>query len=139
MKTIKFLTFLPITIKKTNNMKQILLLVLFLSFTLGFSQDEKANFKILKMGNKYSQELVQKAFSTADLCGSYLQTKNHDIVFDDGTIVRLFSKNEINNFKLSNDCFVSDNTDFSHITWSISPSAIIVKGYQVRPNKSYTK
>lgn len=120
-------------------MKQILLLLTFLFSILGFSQEKKSNFEILKIGNKYSQELIHKAFSTADLCGSYLISKNHDIVFDDGTIVRLFSKNELKSFKFSNDCFVSDNTDFSNITWSIAPSAIIVKGYESRPNKAYTK
>lgn len=120
-------------------MKQILLLLMFLFTSLGYSQEKMANFEILKIGNKYSQEIVQKALSTADFCGNYLLTKNHDIVFDDGTIVRLFSKNELKSFKFSNDCFVSDNTDFSNITWSIAPSAIIVKGYESRPNKAYTK
>lgn len=120
-------------------MKQILLLLMFLFTTLGYSQEKKANFEILKIGNKYSQELVQKAFSTADLCGSYLLTKNHDIVFDDGTVVRLFSKDELKKSVINSDCFLNDDTDFSHITWSISPSAIIVKGYQARPNKAYTK
>lgn len=120
-------------------MKQTLLLLIFLLTFMGFSQEKKKSFEILKVGNKYSQELIQKAFSTADLCGSFLITKNHDIVFDDGTIVRLFSKNELKNFALNNECFVPDNTDFSHITWSIAPSAIIVKGHQVRPNKAYTK
>lgn len=120
-------------------MKQTFLLLIFLLTFMGFSQENKTNFEILKVGNKYSQEQIQKAFSNADLCGSYLVTRNHDIVFDDGTIVRLFSKNDLKSFRFSNDCFVADNTDFSHITWSITPSAIIVKGYQVRPNKAYTK
>jgi hypothetical protein len=120
-------------------MKQILLLLMFLITLTGFSQEMKINFEILKVGNKYSQELILKAFSTADLCGNHLITKNNDIVFDDGTIVRLFSKNDLKSSRFSSDCFVSDNTDFSHITWSIAPSAIIVKGYQVRPNKAYTK
>ena len=120
-------------------MKQNLLLLIFLFSILGFSQEKKSNFEILKIGNKYSQELVQKAFSTADLCGTYLTTKNHDIVFDDGTVVRLFSKNTLNNSSYSNDCFVNDNTNFSHVSWSISPNAIIVKGYQVLPNKAYSK
>ena len=122
-----------------NIMKQTFLLLIFLLTFMGFSQEKKKSFEILKVGNKYSQEIIQKAFSTADLCGSFFITKNHDIVFDDGTIVRLFSKNEIKILAFSNECFVSDNTDFSHITWSIAPSAIIVKGYQVRPNKAYTK
>lgn len=120
-------------------MNQSILILMFLFTLLGFSQENKTNFEILKVGNKYSQELIQKAFSNADLCGSYLVTRNHDIVFDDGTVVRLFSKNDLKSSRFSSDCFVSDNTDFSHITWSIAPSAIIVKGYQVRPNKAYTK
>lgn len=120
-------------------MKQTFLLLIFLLTFMGFSQEKKKSFEILKVGNKYSREIIQKAFSTADLCGSFFITKNHDIVFDDGTIVRLFSKNDLKILAISNDCFVPDNTDFSHITWSIAPSAIIVKGYQVRPNKAYTK
>ena len=122
-----------------NIMKQTFLLLIFLLTFMGFSQEKKKSFEILKVGNKYSREIIQKAFSTADLCGSFFITKNHDIVFDDGTIVRLFSKNDLKILAISNDCFVPDNTDFSHITWSIAPSAIIVKGYQVRPNKAYTK
>lgn len=119
-------------------MKKLLLLLLLFSL-FSFSQEKESNFKILKLGNKYSKELIQKAFSSANLCGSYFISKNNDIVFDDGTIVRLFSKMEINSKNMSNDCFVSDSTDFSHIHWSISPNAIIVKGYDARPNKAYTK
>lgn len=120
-------------------MKQTLLLLMFLFTILGYSQEKKTNFEILKVGNKYSQELIQKAFSTADLCGNYLTTKNHDIVFDDGTIVRLYPKNVIKTASFSDDCFVPDSTDFSRISWSISSNAIIVKGYEVRPNKSTIK
>jgi hypothetical protein len=112
---------------------------MFLFTILGFAQEKKTNFEILKVGNKYSHELIQKAFSTADLCGNYLITKNHDIVFDDGTIVRLYSKNVLKTSVLNNDCFVDDNTNFSHISWSISSTAIIIKGYEARPNKAYTK
>ena len=120
-------------------MKQILLLLMFLFSILGFSQEKKSNFEVLKIGKKYPQELIQKAFSTADLCGNYLISKNHDIVFDDGTVVRLYSRSVLKTPELSDDCFVDDKTDFSHITWSISSTAIIVKGYESRPNKAYTK
>jgi len=116
--------------------KNLLLLTLFCCF-IGFSQD--SNYKILKLGKKYSTELINKAFSSADFCGSYLLTKNNDIVFDDGLVIRLYSKNELKSKKIDNDCFVSDSTDFSHIQWSISLNAIIVKGYGVSPNKSTIK
>lgn len=120
-------------------MKQFLLLLIFLFTCFTFSQKKKANYEILKIGTKYSQELVLKAFSSADLCGSYLLTKNNDIVFDDGTVVRLYPKNQLNSSFLNKDCFQLDNTDFSHLVWSISSSAIIIKGYQARPNKAYSK
>ncbi|WP_333810506.1 hypothetical protein [Flavobacterium sp.] len=120
-------------------MKQILLLLFFQFTLLGVAQERKRNFEILKVGNKYSEELIQKAFSTADLCGSYLITKNHDIVLDDGTVVRLYPKHILKSAKFNDECFVEDDTNFSHISWSISSSAIIVKGYEVRPNKAYTK
>ena len=120
-------------------MKRTLLLFMFLFINLGFSQDQSVTFEVLKVGNRYPKDLIQKAFSTADLCGNYFISKNHDIVFDDGTIVRLYSKSKLKNIRMNNDCFVIDTTDFSHIQWSISSTAIIVKGYQVRPNKAYTK
>jgi len=120
-------------------MKKLLLLLTLLLSTASFSQDADPNYKILKLGNKYSKELIQKAFSSANLCGSYLTSKNHDIVFDDGLVIRLYSKKEIKNKNIGNDCFVSDSTDFSHIHWSISSKAIIIKGYDARPNKAFTK
>mgnify|MGYP000029100542 CR=1 FL=1 len=119
-----------------NMKKNLLFLMLFCCF-IGFSQD--SNYKIIKLGKKYPKELIDKAFSTADLCGSYLLSKNNDIVFDDGLVVRLFPKTLLNKSNFNNNCFVSDSTDFSHINWSISSNAIIVKGYQARPNKAYTK
>ena len=119
-------------------MKKLILLLTLLLSLVSFSQEITPNYKILKLGNKYSKELVQKAFSSANLCGSYFYSKNNDIVFDDGLVVRLYSKNEIKTKIFENDCFVSDSTDFSHISWSISLNAIIVKGYQTLPNKAYT-
>jgi hypothetical protein len=120
-------------------MKKLLLLLTLLLSTASFSQVANSNYEILKLGNKYSKELIQKAFSSANLCGSHLFSKNNDIVFDDGLIVRLFPKSNLKILNYNNDCFVSDSTDFSYISWSITSSATIVKGYQVRPNKAYTK
>ena len=120
-------------------MKQFLLLLIFLFTCVTFSQEKKANYQILKIGNKYSKELVLQAFSTADLCGSYLLTKNNDIIFDDGTVVRLYPKNVLKYSLLNNECFLPDNTDFSQLAWSIAPSAILIKGYQARPNKANSK
>jgi hypothetical protein len=120
-------------------MKKILLLIIFLSMNFAFGQEKQNNFEIIKLGNKYPIDLINKAFSTADLCGSYLLSKNNDIVFDDGLVIRLFSKSVLKKSNFNNNCFVSDSTDFSHISWSISSNAIIVKGYQARPNKAYTK
>lgn len=121
-------------------MKQILLLIVFSVFSIGHSQEKSISFEIVKVGNKYSRELIQTSFQSADLCGNYYQTKENNIVLDDGSIIKLFSKVKLRNTSnFPEDCFVSDTTNFDNVKWSISKNGIIVKGYEVRPNKSTIK
>lgn len=119
--------------------KKILCLVVFIA-TVSYSQNKVSNYAILKIGTKYSKELITTAFNNADMCGSFYESKPNDIVFDDGSIVRLFSKKEIgSNSSMSSDCFVADAFKFEEIVWSIMPNGYIAKGYTARPNKSYLK
>lgn len=116
-------------------MKRILLLLTLFLLNFSYSQENKNNYEVVKTGNKYSVELIKKAFSSANLCGSYFYTKRNIITLDDGAVVSLYSKAEITVNSFSDDCFVSDNTDFSFITWSISSNGYVLKGYQARPSK----
>jgi hypothetical protein len=121
-------------------MKKLLLCFVGFITIFSYSQNKTLNFTILKIGTKYSKELITTAINKADMCGSFYESKPNDIVFDDGSIVRLFSKKEIgSNSSMSSDCFVADTFKFEEIAWSILPNGYIAKGYTARPNKSYLK
>lgn len=95
-----------------------------------------AKFKVIKAGTKYSESQLTLALNKISLCGSFYESKTNDIEFDDGSIVRLFSKNQINSSEISSDCFVSDNYKFQKITWGITSNGYISKGYEIGPNKN---
>lgn len=119
--------------------KTLLFLLTMFCFSL-YSQNNGEKFTIIKIGNKYSKELISTAFEKADMCGNFYMSKPNDITLDDGAVVRFFSKAEQgSNANLSSDCYVSDNFKFGNIVWSILPNGFIAKGHAVRPNKSYTK
>jgi hypothetical protein len=118
---------------------KLLLIVLFLSASL-FSQNKVEKFQILKVGSQYSAELIYKAFSNANMCGQFLTTKSNDIVLDDGSVVRFFSKKELfHTTELSEDCFLPDDTRWPNIKWSILPNGFVSKGYERLPSKSTFK
>jgi hypothetical protein len=121
-------------------MKKLLLLFTFLFTTLVFSQQKNVAFEITKVGTKYKKDFIQKAFETANLCGNFYHSVENDIVLDDGSIVRLLSRKSLKDkIIMPDDCYVSDKTSFDNIKWSISDSGIIIRGYEVRPNKSTIK
>lgn len=69
------------------------------------------------------------------MCGNFYESKFNDIVFDDGTIVRLFSKKELTgNTAFSDDCFLEDSSKKQSIVWGILPNGIITKGYDSSQN-----
>jgi len=118
-------------------------LLLVLCSILTYGQETKSQnnntgkFQIIKTGSKYSKEIIASALSKANLCGNFFESKSNDIVFDDGAVVRLFSKNQINDANLSNGCFVSDSYKFQKIIWAVHANGNISKGYELGPNKSY--
>ena len=110
-------------------MKKIMLCLVVFITTVSYSQNKTSYYSIVKIGKKYSKELITTAFNKADMCGSFYESKPNDIVFDDGSIVRLFSKKELGTSTISADCFIPDATKKQIIIWSIFPSGIIAKGY----------
>jgi len=110
---------------------------------LTYGQEKKnknnntSKFQIIKTGSKYSKEVITSALNKANLCGNFFEAKSNDIVFDDGSVVRLFSKSQINDAKLPNGCFVSDNFKFQKNIWKVHANGNISKGYELGPNKSY--
>ncbi len=115
------------------------IVVLFFSLPV-FSQVKKANFLVVKVGSKYSEPQIVKAFSAANMCGQFLISKSNDIILDDGSIIRFLSKKEIGlNSTLSDDCFLPDNTKFPKVLWSIMSNGYVGKGISVAPNKNNFK
>ncbi|MEW5675981.1 hypothetical protein ABGT15_06670 [Flavobacterium enshiense] len=121
-------------------MKKLLLLV-FMMFCLSiYSQSKNANFTVIKIGNKYSKEVLTAAFQKADMCGNFYFSKSNDIVLDDGSVVRLLSRKEMQNgSSMSDTCFMYDDAKFGNYVWSITANGYVAKGVAVTPNKSYLK
>jgi len=104
-----------------------LIIVMFSSF-LGFSQ----SFSIQNVGTKYSEELINTAFSSANLCGLILESKRNDIVFEDGSIVSILGANEI---VAPAECIIQESQLRTDVTWSISANGILIKNIALKPTK----
>jgi len=110
---------------------------------LSYGQETKSQannlgkFQIIKTGSKYSKEIIISALNKANLCGNFFESKSNDIVFDDGSVVRLFSKSQINDANVPNGCFVSDAYKFQKIIWTVHANGNISKGYETGRYKSY--
>lgn len=89
------------------------------------------SFEIKKIGTQYTESQINSAFTTADFCGSYFQTKRNLLVFNDGSEVELKSKTELLNegISLSESCFLSDETHYFKSIWSIAANGMIMKGF----------
>jgi len=125
--------------------KHFTFLTLFFMIVTAYSFGQNLNtqtngndrFEIIKTGSKYSNEIITSALNEANLCGNFFESKSNDIVFDDGSVVRLFSKSQINDANLSNGCFVADSYKFQKIIWAIHANGNISKGYETGRYKSY--
>lgn len=97
-------------------------------FCIGFSQSK---FDIKTTGTQYSSEQLTAAFNSADLCGSYFQTKRNLIVFNDGSEVELKSGAELINqgTPIPPSCLLNDDTHYVISIWSISNEGYLMKGF----------
>lgn len=95
---------------------------------IGFSQ---STFEIKTVGNKYTSDQLNSAFSSADFCGSFFKTKRNIIKMDDGSVVELKSMTEISNSNLilQQGCSLEDNVVFYKSTWSIGENNILLRGF----------
>ena len=116
-------------------MKKLVCLILLLGSFFSFSQNKSKYYQISKLGSRYSSELITEAFNNANMCGNFYETLPNDIIFDDGTIVRLVSKKELTgNTTFSDDCFLEDTSKKQSIIWGILPNGTITKGYNSNQN-----
>lgn len=110
-------------------MKRLLLIcILVTTSSLSYSQSK---FEIKTVGRSYSSDKINIAMSAADFCGTYYETKRNVITFNDGSVVELFSKVEMeaSGIFLAASCFLNNEVNSNEYVWSISEEGIITKGH----------
>lgn len=107
-----------------------LLLTSMMMFMIHCAFSQKT-FEIIKVGTTYKTDQITNALLNADMCGSFFQSKRNSIEFNDGTIVELKSKTELDaeKIQLSESCVISDETVFYKAIWSIAENNLLLKGF----------
>lgn len=103
-----------------------------LSFVLiCFITNAQSTFEVVNLGNQYSSEMITSAFTNANFCGSYFDTKRNLITLNDGSKIELKSYQELLNegIDLGESCIKDANDRVYDWIWSIDPSGILLKGF----------
>ncbi len=106
----------------TNRILTISLFVL-----MGYTSFSQETYSITKLGTKYSSTDIQTAMSNADWCGFYFESANRLFNFDDGSVVKLKSVEELTSSEIIFDssCGVSKNQEDEN-TYIIHSSGTIL-------------
>lgn len=102
--------------------KSILILSFQLILTIS-ALAQKPVYEIQKIGDKYTQTDVEKAFENSNFCGLINPDKDYTILFDDGTKVVIFSAQLAKGFESS--CVRENNVLENDILWSIKSGVLI--------------
>lgn len=107
-------------------MKSFLVLI-FLIQSLFILSQNLSNFEIIQIGNKYSQQQVNLAFSQTNLCGYFKSNDFVQLTLDDSTIIRLKKKTDLEQIGiyLNSECFDIKNFQPDSEIWRISDSTLI--------------
>lgn len=113
-------------------MKKIVLSLVMMIFSICLFAQE--TYEIKKVGSQYTTSEINAAFASANLCGSYFQSKRNILVFIDGSEIELKSKTELQNqgITLAESCFLSDETHYFKNLWSIAENGMIMKGFDTQ-------
>lgn len=104
--------------------KTTLIIVFLALFNNLYSQTE--SYQVLNLGDKYTLSEIQEAFSTANLCGYFYESKKHILTFDDGTEVALDSKADNTDVVIDVNCFKPNSFKFSKQVWMIGNKKLII-------------
>lgn len=96
----------------------------------------QVKFHEMNLGSKYSEQELTEAVENANWCGYYHESKNYELHFDDGAIVKLKNKaqllSNLNNSPMTDRCFQnisakSENIHFINSSgWIMVPKEKIV-------------
>lgn len=113
--------------------------ILQLSFVvLSFVSNAQSKFEIVSVGNQYNQETIQEAFTNANFCGYFFESKRNQITLNDGSVIQLKSTQELalQGFDVSESCVKSETDRVYDWIWSIDPSGVILKGFDTQKYSS---
>jgi hypothetical protein len=85
-------------------------------------------YAIQNLGTTYSTNQINEAFTSADFCGMYYTSVRRELLFDDGTIVELYSSTELPNLPAT--CFVSPSTANDTNIWRITADGYLLRTIQ---------
>lgn len=85
-------------------------------------------YEIKELGTSYSAQQIDSAFQSADFCGMYYGSERRGLIFDDGTIVELYSSVELPNLPIS--CFISSKKANDSNIWRISADGYLLRAIQ---------
>lgn len=105
-----------------------LLCVWWANFTIA-----QQTYDIQNVGSNYSTNQINEAFASADFCGMYYASERRELIFDDGTIVELYSSVELPNLPAS--CFISSNSANDSNIWRITADGYLLRTIQTPPVK----
>ena len=115
-------------------MKTITSFILFLMiYSYGIGQ---VKYQDISLGSKYSNQQLNEAIQNANWCGYFHETENYEIRFDDGAIVTLKNKAQLqssnNETNVDNRCFqnILAKSEYVHIInssgWIMVPKEKVV-------------
>lgn len=87
-------------------------------------------FEVKLVGSQYSIDQIQSAFNAANFCGSFFSAQRNVIILNDGSIVELLDREELENagIVLQDSCFLPDEATFFNAEWSITSEGRLLKG-----------
>ena len=85
-------------------------------------------YEIKELGTTYSAQQIDSAFQSADFCGMHYTSERRELIFDDGTIVELYSSADLPNLAIS--CFVSSKNANDSNIWRISSDGYLIRNIQ---------
>jgi hypothetical protein len=89
-----------------------------------FAQTDFAT--VSKLGNRYTDKDLLTAVAKADWCGYFYVNSRRKLIFDDGSVVELLRKNELNELNLDSNCF-SNLESLDNAIYVIHSSGVILR------------
>ena len=88
-------------------------------------------FEVKTIGGGYSLSTIQNSFRSSDFCGSFFETKRNVITLNDGSVIELKSKVELDqeNIVVNSNCFLVDSIKPIDYIWSIHSTGRLLKGF----------